>query len=74
MSYNTLTNIAEVASAKRDEVEEIKQKQRISGFNSIFAVSSVPMAKLYYDEFQKIIKKQTLQRSEDCSHLQLCCE
>ena len=33
--YNTLTNIAEVASAKRDEVEEIKQKQRISGFNSI---------------------------------------
>ncbi len=32
--YNTLTNIAEVASAKRDEVEEIKQKQRISGFNS----------------------------------------
>lgn len=51
--YNTLTNIAEVASAKRDEVEEIKQKQRISGFNSIFAVSSVPMAKLYYQEFKK---------------------
>lgn len=50
--YNTLTNIAEVASAKRDEVEEIKQKQRISGFNSIFAVSSVPMAKLYYQEFK----------------------
>lgn len=52
-TYNTLTNIAEVASAKRDEVEEIKQKQRISGFNSIFAVSSVPMAKLYYQEFKK---------------------
>lgn len=51
--YNTLTNIADVASAKRDEVEEIKQKQRISGFNSIFAVSSVPMAKLYYQEFKK---------------------
>lgn len=51
--YNTLTNIAEVASAKRDEVEEIKQKQRISGFNSVFAVSSVPMAKLYYQEFKK---------------------
>lgn len=30
--YNALTNISEVASAKRDEVEEIKQKQRISGF------------------------------------------
>lgn len=51
--YNALTNIAEVASARRDEVEEIKKKQRINGFNSIFAVSSVPMAKLYYQEFKK---------------------
>ena len=55
--FNTLTNISEVASADRGKVDEIKQKQRISGFNSIFAVSSVPMAKLYYDEFRKIIKK-----------------
>ena len=49
--YNTLMNISDVASADRGAVEEIKQKQRISGFNSIFAVASVPMAKLYYDEF-----------------------
>lgn len=55
-TYNTLTNIAKVASAKRDEVEEIKQKQRISGFNSIFAVSCVPMAKLYYQEFKRQMK------------------
>ena len=54
--YNTLTNISEVASADRGKVEEIKKKQRLSGFNSIFAVASVPMAKLYYDEFRKIIK------------------
>ena len=54
--FNTLTNISEVASADRGKVEEIKQKQRISGFNSIFAVASVPMAKLYYDEFRRIIK------------------
>lgn len=54
--YNTLTNIAEVASADRGKVEEIKRKQRISGFNSIFAVSSVPMAKLYYDEFRRIME------------------
>ena len=53
--YNTLTNIAEVASANKKEVEEIKQKQRISGFNSIFAVSSVQMAKLYYNEFKRQI-------------------
>ncbi|OUQ37822.1 type I restriction endonuclease subunit R [Faecalibacterium sp. An121] len=51
--FNTLTNIAEVASGKNGAVDEIKQKQRISGFNSIFAVASVSMAKLYYQEFQK---------------------
>ena len=51
--FNALTNIAEVASGKHGAVEEIKQKQRLSGFNSIFAVASVPMAKLYYQEFKK---------------------
>lgn len=51
--YNTLTNVSEVASGKNGAVEEIKQKQRVSGFNSIFAVASVPMAKLYYQEFKK---------------------
>lgn len=54
--YNALTNIKDVASADRGKVEEIKKKQRLSGFNSIFAVSSVPMAKLYYDEFRKLMK------------------
>ena len=51
--FNTLTNIAEVASGKHGAVEEIKQKQRLSGFNSIFAVASVPMAKRYYQEVKK---------------------
>lgn len=51
--FNTLSNIADVASAKNGTVEEIKQKQRVSGFNSIFAVASVPMAKLYYQEFKR---------------------
>ena len=50
--FNLLTNVAEVASAQRGAVEEIKQKQRVSGFNSIFCVASVPMAKLYYQEFK----------------------
>ena len=53
-AYNVLTNIAEVAAAHgKTEVEEIKRKQRVSGFNSIFAVSSVSAAKLYYDEFKR---------------------
>ena len=53
-TYNVLQNIAEVASASgRDAIEEVKRKQRISGFNSIFAVSSVDAAKLYYAEFKR---------------------
>ncbi len=51
--YNTLMNVAEVASAKSGAVEEVKRKQRLSGFNSIFAVASVQAAKLYYTEFKK---------------------
>lgn len=54
--YNSLINIAEVAFAERGKIEEIKQKQRLSGFNSIFAVSSVEMAKAYYEEFRNQIK------------------
>lgn len=50
---SVLTNISEVASGKQGAVEEIKCKQRLSGFNSIFAVASVDMAKLYYQEFQR---------------------
>ena len=53
-TFRVLQNIAEVASANgRQQIEEIKQKQRVSGFNSIFAVSSVDAAKLYYAEFQR---------------------
>ena len=52
-SFNALQNISEVASGVSNTIAEIKQRQRLSGFNSIFAVSSVPMAKLYYQEFRK---------------------
>lgn len=54
--FNQLTNISDVAAGK-NRVEEIKEKQRISGFNSIFAVASVDMAKLYYSEFKKQMEK-----------------
>ncbi len=52
-SFNKLSNVAEVASGKQGTVEEIKSKQRLSGFNSILAVSSVEAAKAYYQEFKK---------------------
>ena len=53
-SFTSLKNIYEVASAQdRSKVEEVKQKIRLSGFNSIFAVSSIDFAKTYYNEFKK---------------------
>ncbi len=51
--FHALTNISQIASAGKSQVEEIRKKQRLSGFNSIFAVASVAMAKLYYAEFKR---------------------
>ena len=62
-TYSVLQNIAEVASAgSKQQIEEIKQKQRVSGFNSIFAVSSVDAAKLYYAEFQRQMAENSQKR------------
>ncbi|MCD7708628.1 MAG: type I restriction endonuclease subunit R [Clostridiales bacterium] len=51
--FNQLKNIEAVASGKQGAVEEEKAPQRVSGFNSIFAVASVPLAMKYYSEFKK---------------------
>lgn len=53
--FNALTNVAQLASAGRDAVEEERRKRRLKGFNSIFAVDSIPMAKLYYEEFRRLM-------------------
>lgn len=50
-TYNKLTNIEDVA--KNQQIEEKKHKMRLNGFNSIFAVSSIEAAKLYYTEFKR---------------------
>ena len=53
-AFTALANVHEAASARdRTAVEEIKQKIRLSGFNSIFAVSSIDVAKSYYTELKK---------------------
>lgn len=53
-NFNVIRNVNEVVSSKnRNNVKEIKEKQRVNGFNSIFAVSSIEAAKLYYNEFKK---------------------
>ncbi len=52
--FGTLQNVSAVATARdRSKVEEIKQKIRLSGFNAIFAVASIDIAKAYYLEFKK---------------------
>jgi len=49
--YNSLSNIVEVAKDK--DAKELKVRKNVNGFNSIFAVSSIEMAKKYYEEFKK---------------------
>ena len=52
--FSVLTNVEEVASARnRNTVQEVKKSKRMTGFNSIFAVSSIETAKLYYSEFRR---------------------
>lgn len=52
--FSILENVEEIATAKnRNEIEEKKNKIRMKGFNSIFAVSSIEAAKLYYTEFKR---------------------
>ena len=52
--FGVLQNVSAVASARdRAKVEEIKQKIRLSGFNAIYAVASIDVAKAYYLEFKK---------------------
>ena len=53
-SFRVLNNIHKVASAKKgQEVSEHKTEQKLAGFNAMFAVASIPMAKAYYNEFKK---------------------
>ena len=50
--FNRLTNVSMVAKGKND-VEEVKVKTKLQGFNSIFAVASIPFVKLYYNELMR---------------------
>jgi len=52
--HNITKNIQELVTAKdMKKVAVIKEKIRLSGFNSIFSVQSIEMAKKYYAEFEK---------------------
>lgn len=60
--FNALQDISKLVLAKSKKVEEIKIKQRLSGFNSIFAVDSVQSAKLYYNEFMRQMDENPTQK------------
>lgn len=58
--FNVITNVEDVANAQnRLKAEEVKNKIRLTGFNSIFAVDSIEMAKAYYEEFKKQMAELT---------------
>lgn len=57
-AHRVITNVADVAgrTAKVD-VEEQKSASRVNGFNSVFAVASIPMAMRYYEEFKRQLEE-----------------
>ena len=53
-SLRVLDDIHKVASAKKGiSLKEHKTEQKLNGFNAMFAVASIPMAKAYYNEFKR---------------------
>lgn len=51
--FYTFSKLVNIEAVARGKAEEQKQKTRLNGFNSIFAVSSIEAAKLYYMEFMR---------------------
>lgn len=48
-----IANVEQLAKDRKKKVEEQRKNYTLSGFNSIFAVQNIPMAKQYYLEFMK---------------------
>lgn len=51
-SHSVVTNVSDMAAQRRGAVEEVKQSQRVKGFNALFAVASIDAARRYYNQFQ----------------------
>ncbi|RIY22750.1 type I restriction endonuclease subunit R [Gardnerella vaginalis] len=62
--YKRIINVKELAADKHNTLETKKSSEEvdINGFNSIFAVADIPLAKAYYNEFKK--QQQNLPPSE----------
>ncbi|MCK5848601.1 MAG: type I restriction endonuclease subunit R, partial [Caldisericia bacterium] len=55
--YGVIKNVGKMACSKNNTITEKKENERVNGFNSIFAVASIPMAKKYYLEFRQQMKE-----------------
>jgi len=51
-THSIITNVADMAGQRRGAVEELKQSQRVKGFNALFATASIDAARRYYNQFQ----------------------
>ncbi len=54
--HKVLLNVSEVA--RRRDADEKTNRSLLHGFNSIFAVDSIPSAIAYYNEFQRQLKER----------------
>ena len=57
-SFNKLSNISSVARDKKNQLKQETSKINLKGFNAMFAVSDIDLAKLYYSEFKKQLKER----------------
>ncbi len=51
--HKVITNVDKMAKSKNNSVLEQRITTKVNGFNSIFAVASIPAAIAYYNEFKK---------------------
>lgn len=51
-THSVIANVTDVVTS-RHRVQEIRRKQKASGFNSILATASIDAARRYYTEFRK---------------------
>lgn len=57
-SDERISNVVSYIIEHFDQKTKRMKGQRVSGFNSMFAVSSIPVAKKYYLEFEKQLKEK----------------
>ncbi len=57
-SFNKLNNISSIANDKKNKLKQEISKINLKGFNAMFALADIELAKLYYSEFKKQLKER----------------